>query len=124
MSGLRALGAASTIHQWYEPSAKDIIQRSQRPEALARVGLAASLLYCYGFNIKVASWKVAYLGAAAWWYRIALTFIVSIAMLVGVYAVVQAAQSSGTRQTSMTSTTATSATKPSNIEPPAAGHPR
>jgi hypothetical protein len=112
MSGLRALGAASTIHQWYEPSAKDIISRSQKPEVGARVELAASLLWCYGYNSKVASWKVSYLGAAAWWYRIALTFIVSIAMLVGVYAGVQTGHGSGkpTATTATTTVTATSAT--------------
>jgi hypothetical protein len=109
MSGLRALGAASAIHQWYEPTAKDIISRSQKPEVGARVELAASLLWCYGYNSKVASWKVSYLGAAAWWYRIALAFIVSIAMLVGVYAVVQTGQGSG-KSTVTTTTTATSTT--------------
>jgi len=114
MSGLRALGAASTIHQWYEPTAKDIIGRSDQPEVEARVALAASLLYCYGYNTKVASWKVAYLGAAAWWYRIALAFIVSIAMLVGVYAVVQASQGSGRTLATTTSTIAMAATTSSN----------
>jgi hypothetical protein len=95
MSGLRALGATSTIHSWYRPTAGDITEHAQLPEAEARLALAADVLYSYGYNTKVASWKVAYLGAAAWWYRIALAFIVSIAMLVGVYAVVQANQSSG-----------------------------
>lgn len=105
MSGLRALGAASTIHQWYEPSAEDIIDRSQKSEVEARVELAASLLWCYGFNSKVASWKVSYLGASAWWYRIALAFIVSIGMLVGIYAVVQTGQ--GGRKATATTVTAT-----------------
>ena len=107
MSGLRALGAASTIHQWYEPTARDIIGRSQESELEARVELAASLLWCYGYNSKVASWKVSYLGAAAWWYRIALAFIVSIAMLVGVYAVVQTGNRSG-KPRATTTVTATS----------------
>jgi hypothetical protein len=90
MCGLRALGAASTIHQWSTPAAEDILDHSRLPEAEARVKLAASLLYCYGFNSKIAAWKISYLGASAWWYRIALAFIVSIAMLVGIYAVAQA----------------------------------
>jgi hypothetical protein len=106
MSGLRALGAASTIHQWYEPTASDIIGRSQESELEARVELAASILWCYGYNSKVASWKVSYLGAAAWWYRIALALIVSIAMLVGVYAIVQTGEHSGkARATTTTATT-------------------
>jgi hypothetical protein len=87
MSGLRALSAASTIHAWRRPAQEDIIERSQQPEAEARIALAASLLNSYGYNSKVAAWKVAYLGAAAWWFRIALAFIVSIAMLIGIYAV-------------------------------------
>jgi hypothetical protein len=109
MSGLRALAAASTIHQWYRPSAGDITERAQLPEAEARLALAADLLYSYGYNSKVASWKVAYLGAAAWWYRIALAFIVSIAMLVAVYAVVQANQSTGVPATPAATTTSTTA---------------
>jgi hypothetical protein len=87
MSGLRALGSASTIHVWYRPTAVDIVKRAQLPELDARLDLAADTLICYGYNTKVAAWKVAYLGASAWWYRIALAFIVSIAMLVGIYAV-------------------------------------
>jgi hypothetical protein len=129
MSGLRALGAASTIHQWYEPTAKDIIDRAQQPEAVARVNLAAGLLYCYGYNTKVASWKVSYLAAAAWWYRIALAFIVSIAMLVGIYAVVQSGQTTGKPKTmkrhtttkttteTRTTNTSTTATAPSAAGP-------
>lgn len=102
MSGLRALGAASTIHVWYSPTASDIIERSQLAPLDARLNLAADTLISYGYNTKVAGWKVSYLGAAAWWYRIALAFIVSIAMLVGIYAVFatkQGAQApSSTRQ--------------------------
>ena len=86
MSGLRALAAASTIHVWYRPTAGDIVKRSQLPEAVARTRLAAETLIDYGYNTKVAGWKVAHLNASAWWYRIALAFIVSIAMLVGIYA--------------------------------------
>jgi hypothetical protein len=87
MSGVRALGAASAIHAWYRPKAGDIVERSQLPQAEARLALAADTLVCYGYNTKAAAWKVSYLAAAAWWYRIALAFIVSMAMLVGVYAV-------------------------------------
>jgi hypothetical protein len=87
MSGLRALAAASTIHVWYRPTAGDIVKRSQLPDAVARTRLAAETLIDYGYNTKVAAWKVAHLDASALWYRIALAFIVSIAMLVGVYAV-------------------------------------
>ena len=123
MSGLRALGAASTIHQWYEPTAKDIIGRSHKPEVEARVELAASLLWCYGYNSKVASWKVSYLGAAAWWYRIALAFIVSVAMLVGVYAVVQSGQGSGKPGATNTTTTNTTTTAtPTTVTATSATH--
>jgi hypothetical protein len=87
MSGLRALGAASTIHVWYRPTAGDIVERSKVSQMQARLDLAADTLVSYGYNTRVAAWKVSYLGASAWWYRIALAFIVSIAMLVGVYAV-------------------------------------
>lgn len=87
MSGLRALGAASTVHVWYRPTAGDIVKRSQLPASTARLELAGEILIDYGYNTKVAGWKVAYLDASAWWYRIALAFIVSIAMLVGIYAV-------------------------------------
>jgi hypothetical protein len=64
MSGLRALAAASTIHVWYRPTARDIIKRSQLPEAVARTELAAETLIYYGYNTKVAAWKVAYLAAS------------------------------------------------------------
>jgi hypothetical protein len=105
MSGLRALGAASTIHQWYEPSANDIIERSQQHELDGRVALAASLLFCSGYNNKVASWKIAYLGASAWWYRIALAFIISTAILIGAYAIEGAVGSTSSPGIGTTTTT-------------------
>ena len=116
MSGLRALSAASTIHRWHRPAQREILARAQRPEDEARIALAAGLLYSYGYNSKVAAWKVAYLGAAAWWFRISLAFIVSIAMLIGIYAVSdvgrQFTKTQMTRRaTTMTVTTAMSRDK-------------
>lgn len=72
MSGVRALSATSTIHRWHRSTATDIVRRSQLSLTQARVQLAAETLADYGFNTKIAAWKVAYLGAAAWWFRIAL----------------------------------------------------
>jgi hypothetical protein len=87
MAGLRALSATSTIHVWHRPTARNIVERSQLSRTEARVQLAAETLVDYGYNDKIAAWKVAYLGAAAWWFRIALAFLVGLALLVGSYAV-------------------------------------
>ena len=42
------------------------------PIAQARIELAAETLKDYGYNNKIANWKVAKLAAAAWWFRLAL----------------------------------------------------
>jgi len=88
MCGLRALSATSTIHRWHRPTAGEIVGRAGlgAPEAKAR--LAAETLVDYSYNTKIAAWKVAYLGAAAWWFRVALVFLVALAALVSVYATV------------------------------------
>jgi hypothetical protein len=87
MAGLRALSATSTIHISHFPTPTDIIRRAHLAPVQSRVQLAAETLVDYGFNAKIASWKVAYLRAAAWWFRIALALLVCLALLVGSYAI-------------------------------------
>jgi hypothetical protein len=88
MCGLRALSATSTIHRWHRPTPKEIEVRATLggPEAKAR--LAAETLVDYSYNTRIAAWKVAYLGAAAWWFRVALAFLLVLALLVSIYAIV------------------------------------
>lgn len=87
MSGLRALSATSTIHVWHRPTATDIVARAAHSETQGRVERAADMLLAYSFNTKIAAWKVAYLGAAAWWFRIALGVLVALALALATYAV-------------------------------------
>jgi hypothetical protein len=87
MSGLRALSATSSIHVWHRPTAADIVRRAGRSQTEARVELAAETLVDYSFNTKVAAWKVAYLGAAAWWFRVALAVLAALALVLATYAV-------------------------------------
>lgn len=87
MSGLRALGATSTIQVWHRPTATAIVRRAELSATEARIELAAETLVDYSFNTKIAAWKVAYLGAAAWWFRIALAALAVLALLVATYAV-------------------------------------
>jgi hypothetical protein len=46
---------------------------------------AAEILRSYACNTKVADWKVAYLGAAAWWFRLALATLLLFALLLALY---------------------------------------
>jgi hypothetical protein len=87
MTGLRALSATSTIHRWHRPTPANLVERSQLAPVEARVRLAAETLVDYSYNTKIAAWKVAYLGAAAWWFRIALVLLVVLAGVVGAYAI-------------------------------------
>jgi hypothetical protein len=87
LAGLRALGATSRIHIVHRPTPTNIIERTAAPAAEARLDLAAETLKDYGYNTKVADWKVAYLGAAAWWFRWALAFLLALAVTLGAYAV-------------------------------------
>ena len=87
MTGLRALSATSTIHVWHRPTATGIVARAGRSETEARIALAAETLVDYSYNTKIAAWKVAYLGAAAWWFRLALAALAALALLVAAYAV-------------------------------------
>jgi hypothetical protein len=102
MTGVRALSATSTIHRWHRPTATDIVRRSQLGAAEARVQLAAETLIDYGYNTKIAAWKVAYLGAAAWWFRIALALLLALAVFVGSYAVFGEPSSTASSKTSTT----------------------
>jgi hypothetical protein len=85
MAGLRALGATSRIHVVHRPTPTNIIERTATPATEARIDLAAETLKDYGYNSKVADWKVAYLGAAAWWFRWALAFLLALAVTLGAY---------------------------------------
>ena len=99
MTGLRALSATSTIHRWHRPTAESIVSRTKLPETEARIRLAAETLVDYSFNTKIAAWKVAYLGAAAWWFRIALGVFLALALLLGTYAIFGPDQSVGAADT-------------------------
>lgn len=87
MTGVRALAATSRIHVFHHPTPTNIFTRVTKPVGVARIELAAELLKTYSFNTKVADWKVAYLRAAAWWFRWALGFLVALALALGSYAV-------------------------------------
>ena len=87
MCGVRALSATSTIHAWHRPTAGEIVNRAKLDAPQAKAKLAAETLVDYSYNTKIAAWKVAYLGAAAWWFRVALACLLGLALLVGVYAV-------------------------------------
>jgi hypothetical protein len=102
MTGVRALSATSTIHRWHRPTATDIVRRSQMGPAEARVELAAETLIDFGYNTKIAAWKVAYLGAAAWWFRIALALLLALAVFVGSYAVFGEPSNTASSKTSTT----------------------
>lgn len=114
MSGLRALSATSTIHARHVPTAKNIVLRSQLPPTEARVQLAAETLVDYGYNTKIAAWKVSYLGAAAWWFRIALALLLVLAVLVGAYAAFGPTRSSSTATSPSTTTSQTPTTRATN----------
>lgn len=87
MTGARALASTSRIHRFHRPTATDILDRTASDVAKARIEFAAELLKGYGENTKVADWKVAYLGAAAWWFRWALAMLLLLATLLGAYGI-------------------------------------
>jgi hypothetical protein len=101
MTGIRALSATSTIHRWHRPTAGDMVRRSQVPVTQARIELAAETLVDYSFNTKIAGWKIAYLGAAAWWFRVALGLLVALALVLTAYAFA-APTSTSTKRPSVT----------------------
>lgn len=85
MAGARALAATARIHVYHRPSPDKILERAGKDASRARIDLAAETLKDYGFNHQVASWKVAYLAAAAWWFRGALISLLVLASLLSAY---------------------------------------
>jgi hypothetical protein len=112
MCGVRALSATSTIHRWHRPSADQIISRSQRDATQANIELAAETLQDYSYNTKIAAWKVAYLAAAAWWFRIALALILAMGVLIGTYTIATDTRSANTTTTTTTTNTSTTSGTP------------
>jgi hypothetical protein len=82
MTALRALGATSTVHRWQEPKATSIWERPQQKPEQIQVRRAAALVRAAGVNKTIARWKIAYMRAAAWWFRSALGFLAVGAALV------------------------------------------
>lgn len=87
VAGARALATTSRIHVFHGPTATKILDRSEMPLAEARIELAAETLKDYGYNAKVAAWKVAHLRAAAEWFGRALIALLLFAVLVAAYVV-------------------------------------
>lgn len=85
MSGARALAATARIHVYHRPTPSAVLQRSQMDAVEARIELAAETLKDFGSNDQVAAWKIAYLGAAAWWFRGALASLLLLAALLAAY---------------------------------------
>jgi hypothetical protein len=112
MCGVRALSATSTIHRWHRPSADQIISRSQRYATQANIELAAETLQDYSYNTKIAAWKVAYLAAAAWWFRIALALILAMGVLIGTYTIATDTPSATTTTTTTTTNSSTTSGTP------------
>jgi hypothetical protein len=86
-AGARALATTSRIHVFHAPTPTNILQRSQMPLAQARIDLAAETLKDYGYNSKVADWKVAHLRASAEWFSRALVALLIFTVLVSSYVV-------------------------------------
>jgi hypothetical protein len=90
LAGIRALGATVRIHVVHRPTPTNILERTSMPVSAARIDLAAETLKDFGFNAKVADWKVAHLAAAAWWFRWALAFLIALTVVLGAYAILGA----------------------------------
>jgi len=85
MAGARALAATARIHVYHRPTPDNIVERAEKNTSDARIELAAETLEDYSFNHQVASWKIAYLAAAAWWFRGALISLLALATLLSAY---------------------------------------
>jgi MFS family permease len=81
MAGARALAATALIRVFNRPTPAKALERAQMDPVEARIDLAAETLKDFGANDQVAAWKVAYLGAAAWWFRGALIGLLVLAIL-------------------------------------------
>ncbi len=86
-AGARALACTSRIHIIHKPTAERVKDRSGLGAAEARVELAAELFRAYACNTRVADWKIAYLRAAAFWFRWALVGLLALALLLGIYSI-------------------------------------
>lgn len=87
MAGARALATTSRIHVIHAPTPTNILARSELPLAEARIDLAAETLKDYGYNTKVAGWKVAHLRAAAQWFGRALIALFVLGLLTAAYVI-------------------------------------
>lgn len=84
-AGARALGATARIHIYHRPTPADALRRAEMDPIEARIDLAAETFKDYGYNDQIASWKVAYLAAAAWWFRGALFALLALAALLAAF---------------------------------------
>jgi hypothetical protein len=82
MAGLRALQVFARVHAFKRPLPTDIFERSKMSEPEAQIELTADLLQCWAANKMIVEWKVAHLGAAAWWFRFALLGLVGLTVAV------------------------------------------
>jgi hypothetical protein len=87
VSGARALATTSRIHVYHAPTQTDILRRSGLPLPEARIELAAETLKDFGYNTKVANWKVAHLRAAAEWFNRGLIALLLLAAVLAAYGV-------------------------------------
>lgn len=84
-AGARALGATARIHVYHRPTPSEVLRRATMDPVEARIDLAAETFEDSAFNDQIAAWKVAYLAAAAWWFRGALFVLLALAALLGIY---------------------------------------
>lgn len=84
-AGARALGATARIHIYHRPTPSDALRRARLEPIEARIELAAETFKDSGYDEQIASWKVAYLAAAAWWFRGALFALLGLSAFVGLY---------------------------------------
>ena len=84
-AGARALGATARIHIYHRPTPSEVLRRATMNPVEARTDLAAETFEDAAYNDQIAAWKVAYLAAAAWWFRGALFVLLALAALLGIY---------------------------------------
>jgi hypothetical protein len=84
-AGARALGATARIHIYHRPTPSDVLRRAQLDPVEARIELAAETFKDSGYDEQIASWKISYLAAAAWWFRGALFALLALSAFVAVY---------------------------------------
>jgi hypothetical protein len=85
MCGFRSLQALARRQTWTSPRDEDILDARDKGLAEARVDLAVSLLRSAGANDPIADWKVAYLGAARWWFSGALLALTTTLLILVLY---------------------------------------